>query len=766
MRIKKLATILMVLLMMLGTAIPVAANDQDNVLGQIIWEMEQQMEVLRHRIAELEARPETPATPDPIYAPHPRLLSPQNITIEPGETRDITVTLRNIGTHSAFNLLTQASTEGPFTVEFTGNSNNITSIAENRDANMTMRIIANENATPGVYTITLSHFFRNQARLNMPTITDTITVRVGGAPAGTPNVRLGSFALGEFMTVAAPIGRNDNFVVTANLQNMGTATARDVQVSLPNQDANTVFFTGDLNQAFVPELTAGFSQALSFQFRTSSSIDSGTFPIDFAVTFRDENGQNPQTETFQFFVNVHVPEDATRPALEIRSMAAPTGRINVGQQANISFYLHNSGDAVAYDIRVEATPESGAVVPMGTSRFQNVGTIRPGQSVQLTFGFSPTDAAQTRSYAVGFNVQFEERRGDETNTRSLEQHAAINVYNPEDEEDDNDNDDDHGRIQIPRIIVSNYSVYPRIPLAGHTFDMEITFRNTNTTRSINNVRIVFEALEAVQNQGTVFTPHDGSNSMFIDYIPPGGEVTRSISWFTVPDASPRSYPMRVRFEYQDQEYREFTAEENLNINVAQVVRLQIEEPSIPSSVSVGGSIWFDLQIINSGMVPLRNLRVRVDGPFEASRRSFFMGNINPGAFRTYTDTIMPIEEGMLDGRIVVYGEDATGATVEFYTEFTVEVTGGFGGMGGDFGGDFEMGIFDREHGMFEGGGMIWEGDEGMGWPEEDDSEGLDIMELLRRPWVWAILAGIPLLIIVIVIIVVRRKNRLKFDDED
>jgi len=731
-------------------------------------QINRQVDDLRLMVEDLQNQqnnrpPESPPTPQ--GAPNPMLLSPQNITLAPGETQDVTITIRNIGALTAHNLLTQAVADGPFTIQFLNNSNSVNTVSSNRDAAMTMRITADDNAQPGTHAINITNSFRNQNRENLTPTTGVISVRITGVTRA-PNMRLGNFR----RSTNAAVVPGQNFTISADLQNIGAASAHDVQVSFPDLDASMVFFTGDPNQAFFSEIDSDDSHTVNFNFQVAARLDYGmhTVVIPFQVTYRDENGENREEREFNFPVNIYNAEDDSQANLQIRNMTSPTGRIGVDEIATVTFDLYNAGEAEARNIRLEATPENtAAVVPMGTSRIQSIPLLAPGQSQQMTFSFSPRAAANTQSYAIGFDVSYELGQGADAEPRSLEQFAfaSINVYNPDDEDDDEDE-----RIQIPRIIVSHYTVYPRVPWAGQTFEMEITFQNTNATRSVNNIVITLEALEAVRDQGTVFSPAEGSNTMFIEYIPPRGEVTRTISWFTVSDASPRSYPMRISFVYQDQDFREFSAEENLNINVQQVVDLDLSDMHIPSSVMQGGSIWLDMQIINSGMVTLRNLRVRVEGPFDTREADMFIGNINPGSFRSYTGSIVPLESGFIQGTFIVYGEDATGATVEFPTPFNVEVEGGDMGFGGEFG-DREFGFGDGGFGegdmMFEGGGIIWGPDGEMIVMGDNHGDGFNLIEFIRRPVVWGTGIAIAVAAIIIMVIVIRKNSKkLDFDDDN
>jgi len=684
-------------------------------------------------------------TPTP-FAPNPRLVSPQNITVEAGQTLDVEINLRNIGTHTAFNVLTQASVSSgsPFNVEFLNNSNNVNQIQENRERSMTMRISVDNNASPGTHSISLTHLFRNQGRENLST-TDTINVRIGGI-SGAPVINLGGFSLQPAGTIAP----GDTFTVSANIGNAGGAPATAVQVALVDMSPDRIFFTGDLNQAAFANMPPGHSNRVDFRFTASNAIQSGGHRIAFRVSYRGVDGEALES-TFETWVTVIAPEDGAHPNLEIRGITSPTGTVGVGQTGNISFYLYNSGDIEVRNIRVDASPENDQhIVPM-TASLQTVNSLAPGEQAPLSFGFSPTDASSTRNYFVRFNVSFEVgRSGDAI---SFDRFASFNVNNPEREAEG------PGR-QIPRVIVSAFTVTPQIPRAGQEFDMEITFRNTNPARSVNNIRITLEALEAVQGRGAVFTPAGGSNTVFIDYLAPGGEYTKTLTFFTVLDADPRSYNLAVRFDYQDQDFVEFTANEQLSITVAQVTRLESDQIPIPDFVTVGQNIFFEMRVINSGRVDLTNVRVRLDGPWDGREAEDFIGNLRAQATIMFRGQFTPWEEGNFDGAIVIYGEDTTGAIVEFVHDFNLTVGGGMDWDDGGFGMDWDDGGF----------GMDW--DDGGRFPMDgfngDGGDGFfaNFGENITRPIVWGPIAGVVIVVVIVAVSLVRRKkSRLDFDEE-
>jgi len=781
--------------------IPVQANPTLDDIEEQIEGLEKQISDLTELMLALFGNipppppppPETPpppARPDPA-PPNPRLLSPQNVTVQPGEILEVQLTMRNIGAQTASSFLSQAtpSAGSPFTVEFLGNSNNVNNIAENRQITMRLRITVNENATPGNHSIDFTHRFRTPAGENATT-TDTLHVRVGGEEPGRSNL--------EIRNMSAPIGNinvGQTATITFDIHNSGQAEARNVRVVATPENATSIVPVQTASTQTIQSIPPGESRSLTFNFSPRDTASTRSYAIGFAV----HHGE----DTFQQFtsINVYNPEedeeDETIATLEIRNMTAPTGRINVGQTATISFYVHNTGDAVARNIQVVAEPETAApIVPMQTASTQTITNLAPGASHRLTFGFSPLSTAITRSYAIGFTISY----GD----ASLRQFAAINVYNPEEDDDETQ----EGRTQIPRVIVASTVLNPPMPRAGQPFEMEVTFRNTSATRSVNNIRVLMEEVIATipgqqASHFAGFNPLDGSNTIFLDYLAPLGETTLTLRFTTVTEANPGAHNMRFTFDYQDQDFQTHEASQQISISVAQVSRLELADVMIGGWVtpSVGAQVPFNFRIINSGRVNLINIRVRTEGPFDVSdaggEDGIFVGQINFQRTTSFDGVIVPLEAGQQSGYFIVSGEDITGEIVEVVHPFTVFVDGGWGmddywGEGGGFfegggdmggmrpmfpGGDMPPGEinFCHETGDMLAGEWDWETGEFTAThrmnPEtgewEELSSSFDFLGFIRRPLVWGTAAGVAALaIIVVVVIIVRKKSRYSFDNDD
>jgi hypothetical protein len=204
--------------------------------------------------------------------------------------------------------------------------------------------------------------------------------------------------------------------------------------------------------------------------------------------------------------------------------------------------------------------------------------------------------------------------------------------------------------------------------------------------------------------------------------------------FTVLDASPRSYSIKVSYNYQDQDYIEYTEEEEIGINVKQVVRMETSDFSLPPEIFVGEQLSLYFNIINSGRVSLNNLRVNVEADMDVSQANMFMGKLDQGASVYYEGLVTPNVSGEQSCKITVSGEDDTGESVKIVKEFTTFVN--------------EM-VYEETPTDFVD-------------QSETPEPGLlqKILDFIKNP-VFIIIAGAVVLAGIIVIVILRRRRNQK-----
>ncbi len=232
----------------------------------------------------------------------------------------------------------------------------------------------------------------------------------------------------------------------------------------------------------------------------------------------------------------------------------------------------------------------------------------------------------------------------------------------------------------PKLIISNYKVNPAMPKAGEDFTMDLVFYNTNSERSVRNIKITLNGAEQSStaqgkpDQGSVFSPVNSSNTFYIDAIPPEESTSKTITLHTAPNATAQNYTMNVNFEYEDSDGNQFTATEIIGISVVQQAKILFGEIK-PVEAFVGIPASIELDFYNTGKDTLSTFMVTTEGEgFVNSTPRYFVGNFAPGASDHYSAEIIPSKGGTIQGKVVVTYEDSTGQEQRKEVPFTVNVS--------------------------------------------------------------------------------------------
>jgi hypothetical protein len=783
-RFKGIAVFLAALLTLLSMPLNVMAfEDQssfDALIGTINM-MQDEIDALQQQLQN-QARPT--ATPKPqVYEPNVKLLSPQTIEAKPGDVLDVVITVMNIGTSDANNVLTQLTPDSLLSAAFIDSSNIIARIAEGKSAGMAMTIRVDESIKPGTYGIKLDHSYKtreDQAKSS----TDTLYISIPGkAEEEEPeeDITAPNITLTGFSSDAASIKKGETVNITANLENIGDGIARQVQIGIGELDVTNLFLTSNLNDNYAAVMNPGDAKQVAFSFQAAPEAKNGTYAIPLRISYRNEKNVSSDTAV-TYYVNISSDTppvvEVLRPNLQIRELAAPAGIYAVGQNASFSLNLVNSGRGTAERIKVTATPADGASIVPTSSNIQSVATMLPGAQQQFSFSFAATEASKTQSYVVGFKVEYytvyKEGEEEKEELSTFEQYASMNVDHPEEKEEPTEKPDD-GKTSKPRIIVSEYKVDPVIVRAGQEFDLNITFQNASSVKNVENIKVTLEALESTERKGSVFSPVNGSNTIYIDKIQTKEQLPYQLKFYTVSDAEARTYKLQIRFTYQDEDLNDYEETEQIAINVQQATSLEIENIELPDTASVGQNIDIYSSIYNTGRVTVRNIRIRVDtetpDAMDSSSLEGWLGTIGIGNTMNFDGALVPQLAGNQKGDIVFSGEDDAGELVEYKIPFNINVTddggmgGGFDGMGGGMIIDGPGGMMVVEPGMPGDPSMIGE-DPSINGGEPQGLWG-QITSFVTTYLVWVIVGGSALVIIIVVVIVLavrRSKKRIDFDE--
>jgi len=717
-------------------------TDEEKIkqLEEEIKRLQEANKVLQQALNEAMTNPPAPVQRRPLI----QVTEPLLIEIEAGDERTLTFHLHNLSTDVASNVTTSADLSGApgITGFFLDSNNNIASMGSRAQRTFLYRLVIDPSVKAGFYTVAFNHTYRN-ANGEMMDSTSKVTVRVTSAG--------GQVSLRNIASSASRVAPGQDFNLTAVIENESALDVKDVSMTIASgMDSNGIFLRSSTNIVSISNLAPGKKENVSIGFTASVRAKSGAYPLTLELSYRDSLGEK-KTQQYSYFISVGggtSQENASE--IIISNITYPRGSVGVGQEFEMVVTLKNTGRNIARNIRVDAvTDPERAIVPRSTSRM-TVDQLAPDAERQLSFKFSATSLSTSRNYDLGFTLSYDsgvEGADGSGETVTFTQYQGVNVYNP-----DKDNDtSDPLRISTPRIIVSDYKSDPMIVLAGKEFDLELSFMNTSSIRTVRNIRVTLtindEVTAGQERRGSVFTPVGRSSTFFIDTIAPGDEVQEHIRFYTLPDAPPRNYIIDVNFEYEDTDNNPFNARESIGINVKQVTKLDISEVFMPDSAAAYQPIYVNFELYNTGKVTLSNLMIKVEGGFMANQPSMFYGSMSPGMMDFYDNMITPVESGMQELAIVISYEDDTGELIEDRKVFYLDV--------------YEMDYGDSGFDYWQdmGEGMVWDDNLQMWVPAPT---GLSLWVIIAIAAGGLVIAGAT----VFIILRARKKKRNKIIDEE
>ena len=599
--------------------------------------------------------------------PKVKLESPSVVTLDAGEEKDIELIIRNVGAAMAYNDLTQATIEAsaPFTVAFINDSNSAPVISATGKKIMKLRIKADKNAKAGSYPVTLKHSFTNDENTNYNE-TDTFNVKIKNREIA-PIINMT-----DFTNTNSKIMPGDKFSLSAIIQNASSINAHELQISIEGIKTDEINLANSTMGTYFPDFSAGSQKYLSFDFVASSKIKSGSYPLNFKISYKDEDDK-AYDKSFFYYVNVGGQAQADKPQIELTDIIVPTKTFNVGENVNVSMKLKNIGTVDVKNVKITAvTDTEGGIVPK-TSSVILTRLLKKFESKNLNFVFSPTVKAKTQNYSVKFQVEYENGNvtDDKAETDSFEQYVGINVNNP----DADTSDTPHSK---PKIIVNSYSTNPLIVTAGSEFDLNMSFKNTHKNKRVENTKVSLTIDEAAtstnEQKGNVFTPVNGSTTFFIGDIAPGAQIDKKLRLYTVPTATPKNYSVTVNFEYEDEKHTEIKSSEIIGISVKQATKLDTSEINIPTEAYVNQPTAITFDFYNTGKVNLNNLLIKIEGEnFDTKQSSIYYGKFNTSSSDTYEGNFTPLKAGQQEGKIIISYEDDAGEVKVQEKTFTVNI---------------------------------------------------------------------------------------------
>ncbi|MCL6605585.1 MAG: hypothetical protein K6T94_22195 [Paenibacillus sp.] len=605
-----------------------------------------------------------PTAPEPTVAPTPQPVdttkfAPKLVitgsdvmpTVEAGGTLELKVPIKNLTAHSAKDITLTLEPEDKNKIPYLPSMINLTQAIPGMIGNevrmVTFNLAIKPDTASGVYALKLNGQYSN-ASGDPFTSSEGLYIKVNNN--STP-MRLSLAGITNMPTQAVP---GSKLKLTVRIINEGTLDAKDIKLSLTGLKSEGFALDEDTGTRRLSRISGGMIQEQTFKLTVSPAIAGGSQPLGIKWDYKDETGTVVSEES-QIFIPVKS-SDVSSAAVVIENLVSPNETLLPKEKFNISFKVSNTGGSKVQNVKVAVTGDK-ELVPVSLSNII-IPSLKPGQSKNVSFSLSIAPDALTKSYPVSIAVDYETLQAGQPIKTSLLQYVGIYVEGSKAPGEE--------KKTVPRIIVNRYALDPAEVLAGEDTKLSLSFLNTSSLMNIGNIK-----LTVTSDDGT-FTV-DGSNTFYFESIPTRTAVEETLKIRAKGDAEPKMYALSLNFEYEDDKGNPFTTKETVSIPVLQATRLTAGEVSVLGEAFPMQPVPLSLQFYNMGKSILYNLMVTVEGDFQTSNGSYYVGNFASGRSDTFEPSITPNAAGELKGEIIFAFEDAAGKPTEIRKPFTVNV---------------------------------------------------------------------------------------------
>ena len=183
-------------------------------------------------------------------------------------------------------------------------------------------------------------------------------------------------------------------------------------------------------------------------------------------------------------------------------------------------------------------------------------------------------------------------------------------------------------VHQPKLIVEGHTITPTDVMAGGTFALNVTLKNTSDSQSVQNIKIT------AKGDTTDLIPEDDTGSTYIQKIGSGKTADFLVKMQVRPDAKPGPQKVLLAIDYENSKATAFTTSEEIIVQVKQPIRLEYDQPTIPESVNSGDTITISMNLMNMGKSTLYNVRCTLEAPGLIPEGSIFLGNMESGTSKT------------------------------------------------------------------------------------------------------------------------------------
>ena len=565
-----------------------------------------------------------------------------------GTEARLAIPIENTTSGEAQNIFATPVIEGekdfPFQIDSMVTRKKISSITGRNTENAVFYLNVRKNAEAKMYPIKLNIEYTSSNGGSFG-FSETIYIKVENEYE-TPSIKLMDVKIDGGKLIS---GTTKSVGLT--LRNEGDMEAKDVKAKLSGFSNNELLLDSTLDTIDVRTLAAKEVRTIYFNISADSDLDGGTYSLDLILNYKDEYDLQYETKA-----KVYLPlEDraSAQTDFTFENLAYPKEAVKPYTDFNVSFNLKNSGNEDAKNVKV--TIDAGDEILPKSLAIKNINNLGAGQSAPVEFTLFAKEKIESKNYPIRIIVEYSVGTGSKKDVQSFNQYIGVFV------------DSDDRDMGTPKVMVDWYDYAAEYIKAGETFPLTISFYNTNKSKDVRNIRV------SISSDGDVFSPVGSSNSIFIEKIPANNRVERLLTLKPKIDAAYKTHNIFADIEYEDNRGEIYNTKELIGIPVIQEANLIMGDLVLSDENFVGMPIALSLEFYNGGRGLMRNMVISIDGNFDTHEGSLYIGNLDAGNSNYYDATIIPINPGALNGKIIFEYDDEIDEHHIIEKEFSLEI---------------------------------------------------------------------------------------------
>lgn len=457
------------------------------------------------------------------------------------------------------------------------------------------------------------------------------------------------------------VSAGGSFSLLVNFINDSSHSAKNIKITPSFEDVPLVY-ERPIEFSYSRTLRSKGNANASFSFKVKEDAKIGVYPIKFKVEYKNSSDEVYSRERVMYF---KVNKEKVASIITISNIVTEPANVSAGQVFTLKFNVNNIGETDSKDTYIKLTGLSTeGFMPVDGNDLVYVGNIKAKSSITQTFNMIASTKIPKGSNTLGVTISHLDLNNEKvTDEKTLYIMGVLSQ-----------NESSTSTSGKPKVIIESYATTPKSIVAGDQIKFVFNFKNTSKDKNVSNMKITISSKEGE------FMIANGSNTFYIDTLPAGGTMTKSIELNVKQDLSSKSYPLDISFDYEDSSANAYTATEVINIPVVEYSNLVINSVYISESM-VGSPTTLSFDYVNMGKAKVSNLTASVSGDYVSTQDINYIGNLEAGNSDYYDFQVTASKEGENVGTLILTFEDSSGKKINVTKQFTGYVMADFGSNG-------------------------------------------------------------------------------------